>query len=67
MSNGELTTKDISDVHLGVAGETPYQCGECGRSFTFQQSYHKHLLYHTDEKPYCCSQCGRAFKASYCN
>jgi uncharacterized Zn-finger protein len=49
---------------LFASGETPYQCGECGRSFTFQQSYHKHLLYHTDEKPYCCSQCGRAFKVS---
>ena len=43
-------------------GETPYKCNICGRSFTFQQSFHKHMLYHTDEKPYSCSQCGRAFK-----
>ena len=33
-------------------GETPYACHLCGRAFTFQQSYHKHMLYHTDEKPY---------------
>ena len=44
------------------AGETPYACNICGKSFTFQQSYHKHMLYHTDDKPYSCSQCGRAFK-----
>ena len=43
-------------------GETPYACNICGKSFTFQQSYHKHMLYHTDDKPYSCSQCGRAFK-----
>ncbi|XP_036339694.1 zinc finger protein with KRAB and SCAN domains 3 [Rhagoletis pomonella] len=26
------------------------------------QSYHKHLLYHSNEKPHVCSTCGRAFK-----
>ena len=26
----------------------------CGKTFSFQQSYHKHMLYHTDEKPHCC-------------
>ena len=45
-----------------IIGETPYCCGTCGKSFTFQQSYHKHMLYHTDEKPYTCAQCGRSFK-----
>lgn len=33
-----------------------------GKNFTFQQSYHKHLLYHSDDKPHICSTCGRAFK-----
>ncbi|KFB42781.1 AGAP001294-PA-like protein [Anopheles sinensis] len=40
----------------------PYTCGICNKSFTFQQSYHKHLLYHSDEKPHVCSVCNRAFK-----
>lgn len=40
----------------------PYSCQTCNKTFTFQQSYHKHLLYHSDEKPHQCTQCGRAFK-----
>ncbi|XP_053601025.1 oocyte zinc finger protein XlCOF28 isoform X2 [Plodia interpunctella] len=42
--------------------ETPYACSQCNKTFTFQQSYHKHLLYHNDEKPHTCNFCGRAFK-----
>ena len=45
-----------------MLGETPYSCNLCGKTFSFQQSYHKHMLYHTDEKPHTCTSCGRAFK-----
>lgn len=45
-----------------LTGETPYACAQCNKTFTFQQSYHKHLLYHNDEKPHTCSYCGRSFK-----
>ncbi|XP_061710508.1 zinc finger protein 79 isoform X2 [Cydia pomonella] len=47
---------------LSRRGETPYACSQCNKTFTFQQSYHKHLLYHNDEKPHSCGYCGRAFK-----
>lgn len=40
----------------------PYYCAQCNKSFTFQQSYHKHMLYHSSEKPHVCTECGRAFK-----
>lgn len=48
--------------YLNVLGEMPYLCNICNKSFTFQQSYHKHMLYHTSEKPHVCNECGRAFK-----
>lgn len=40
----------------------PYVCEICNRTFTFQQSYHRHLSYHTADRPHKCSVCGRAFK-----
>lgn len=43
-------------------GEMPYACAICAKTFTFQQSYHKHLLYHSDDKPHVCNVCNRAFK-----
>lgn len=43
-------------------GEMPYSCELCHRTFTFQQSYHRHLSYHTNDRPHTCSICGRAFK-----
>ncbi|CAG0889230.1 unnamed protein product [Darwinula stevensoni] len=43
-------------------GETPYRCEICSRGFTFQQSYHKHRLYHSEERPHRCDQCPKAFR-----
>lgn len=45
-----------------ILGEMPYYCAKCNKYFTFQQSYHKHMLYHSSEKPHVCAECGRAFK-----
>lgn len=43
-------------------GEMPYACEQCNRTFTFQQSYHRHLSYHTNDRPHSCTICGHAFK-----
>ena len=46
----------IYNIYMAApcSGETPYSCNICGKTFSFQQSYHKHMLYHTDEKPHRC-------------
>uniref|UniRef100_A0A182QCN5 C2H2-type domain-containing protein n=1 Tax=Anopheles farauti TaxID=69004 RepID=A0A182QCN5_9DIPT len=56
-----VDTQMIPNARLATS-EMPYTCGICHKSFTFQQSYHKHLLYHSDEKPHVCTVCNRAFK-----
>ncbi|KAG5682424.1 hypothetical protein PVAND_011777 [Polypedilum vanderplanki] len=60
-----FTTKYFLKKHRRLhTGEYPYHCEVegCGKMFHFQQSYHKHLLYHSDAKPYECLECGRSFK-----
>ena len=52
VGGGKLAVATGEHILKLFPGETPYACHLCGRAFTFQQSYHKHMLYHTDEKPY---------------
>ncbi|XP_006874081.1 PREDICTED: zinc finger protein 75A [Chrysochloris asiatica] len=55
----------LMDLHKkDRAGEKPFKCPDCGKSFRVSSDLIKHQRIHTEEKPYKCQQCDKRFRWS---
>ena len=45
------------------SGEKPYECSECGKTFSRRSNLFKHQAVHSEERPHERGDCGRAFRS----
>ncbi|XP_020843905.1 zinc finger protein 2-like isoform X2 [Phascolarctos cinereus] len=56
-----INCSSITQHQRSHTGESPYECNECGKIFSWKCNLTRHLLTHTGKKPYKCKECGKSF------